>query len=197
MFYWPRCELTEYELQFVRYYKTDNFPGVLRRSYGVILNSLANPNVPGLEQAKTSGQVQISRRSRVFGLSFAGDTSCWRLGIGKANGEDFTGVNPGAPQNPSAFPLASTSPYPIVASMCPGTVYSPLSNLGRPPLGAVIASNRYQSWNEWRLPMLVEPNWEFDPNELLVFTGVPIITTQAILEIMVHVWEFPGWEGCE
>lgn len=198
MFYWPHCELTEYEKRFVRLYKTAQYPGVLRRAYRSILNSHADPNVPDLERPRTSGRVQISRRSRVFALSFAGDCSCWRLSIETASGERFTGVNPGAPQTPSAFPNASTSQAPIVAAMCPGSFYSPLSALGPPPsvldYGIPDVLDRLSGIaSEVRYPLLIEPNWELTPNESLIFSGTPIVTTPIVLEIAVHVWEFPVW----
>ena len=202
MFYWPSCELTDYEKRFVRLYKTDKYPGVLRRTYRVILNSIANINIPELETPHTSGRVQISRRSRVFGLSFAGDTTAWRLSLETASGERFTGINPGAPQTPSTFPNASTSQAPIVAAMCPGSFYSYLSSLGGPPNSFTAQETGGEApvditlalVNEFRLPVMVEPNWELVPNETLIFNGTPIIDQQAILEIAVHVWEFPKWE---
>jgi hypothetical protein len=198
VFYWPNLELTEYEKQFARLYKTPSgIPGVLRRAYRVILNSLPDANIPGLEAAHTSGRVQISRRSRVFALSFAGDTSLWRLSIETASGERYTGVNPGAPQTPSTFPNANTSKAPIVAAMCAGSFYSPLSAMGAPPseIGEPDVSS-FPVVTEFRLPLIIEPNWELVPNETLIFDGVPIVDTQAVLEIAVHVWEFPKWEEC-
>jgi hypothetical protein len=47
---------------------------------------------------------------------------------------------------------------------------------------------------EFRLPLIIEPNWELVPNEVLIFTGIPIVDGQIILEIGVHVWEFENWE---
>lgn len=198
MFYWPHCELTPYELQWVRLYKTGKFPGVLRRIYQVLLNSTANPNVPGLEVPHTSGQVQISRRSRVFGLSFAGDTSQWRVSIESASGERYTPVNPGAPQTPSAFSGVDPSQAPIVASMCPGSFFSPASSLGAPTLGVSGEEGEFDgfaTFNEFRLPLLIEPNWELVPNETLIFTGTAL-ADNVTLEVACHVWEFPKWEGC-
>lgn len=199
MFYWPHCELTEYEKKFVSLYKTDKKPGVLRRAYRVILNSIAVENVPLLEVSRLSGRVQISRRSRVFALSFAGDTANWRLTIQTASGERFTGVNPGAPQNTSAFPGADESDSPIVASMCPGSFFSPVSSLGIPPVAFSADDGEEDATlglvNQFQLPLDIEPNWELVPNEVLIFDGVPINgQTLKVLEIMVHVWEFEDWE---
>jgi hypothetical protein len=204
VFYWPHCELTEYELQFVALYKEEKKggkPGVLRRAYRGLLNTLADPNVPELEVPHTTANIQISRRSRVFALSFAGDTSCWRLNIESASGERFTPVNPGAPQTPSTYDGADPSQAPIVASMCPGSFYSPASFIGRPGMGVPATEvGAFVTNNEFRLPLIVEPNWELVSNETLIFTGTPmqspLVTGQLVLEIMVHVWEFPEWQGC-
>lgn len=218
MWYWPECELTEYELEHVRLYKgvaydhvgnpiLDDkgkpkvFPGVLRRAYRGILNTEAS-DAPLLSVAHTSARIQISRRSRVFAITFAGDVANWRLSITTANGEQFTGKNPGAPQNPTAFTGADDSPFPIVASMAPGSFFSPVSSLGVPPgiFTAVDGDDNDVTLgigNDFMLPLILEPNWQLVPNETLIFEGVPIGDDPLILEITVHAWEFPGMEGEE
>lgn len=198
MFYWPHCELTDFEKKFVSLYKEDGKPGVLRRTYRVILNALADSSVIGFDVPRTEQVLQISRRSRVFGLSFAGDTAAWRLRISNAAGTDYTPINVGAPQVPSAFPDISGVQYPIVASMCPGSIYSLLSSMTPPPPSVVIADEQELGLgSEFQLPLILDPNWQLVPNESLVFQGFPIREGQAVLEIAVHVWEFPGMENCE
>ncbi len=143
MYYWPHLELSEYEKRFVAAYQTKDKPGVLRRTYNVPLNNTAQPTIPGLQNISLQGQVQISRASRVFALTFTGDINAWRLKISTASGTEFT------PRFPNGV-------YPM------------------------------------QLPMIIEPSWELDPNESLIFEGQPIVETALILEISVHVWEFPG-----
>lgn len=151
MFFWPHLELTEYEKNFVGVYKTDTKPGVLRRTYRVLLNNVANPAIPGQEQVHNSGVVQIARRARIFGLTFATDLTQWRLNIMTASGETFTPTLPGQSR-------------PLVSTLAPG-------------FGT--------------LPLIVEPNWELLPNQQLIFEGASITTDAKVLNIAIHVWEFP------
>jgi hypothetical protein len=159
MFFWPHLELTEYEKNFVGIYKTDpsadgktpGKPGVLRRTYKVLLNNVANPAISGQESVHNSGVVQIARRARIFGLTFATDVTQWRLNIMTASGESFTPTLPGQAR-------------PLVSTLAPG-------------FGT--------------LPLIIEPNWELLPNQQLIFEGVCIVETAKILDIAVHVWEFP------
>ncbi len=199
MFTWPQVELTDYELKFVRTYKDGKYPGVLRRAYEVFFNSKADPQTPGLENIKISGQVQISRRTRVFGLTFAGNLGSWRLNIKTASGELMTPV-----------PIGADGP-PIVSSMIAGSSWNALSAFGdqafvsglETPAGAVV-TNFAGSFTAG--PLLIDPNWELSPNETLMFEGTSIdnqATTefpmeapaQKLLAITVHVWEFPGMDG--
>lgn len=206
MFFWPNLELTEYERRFVSHYKTDvpmlgadgkplkdkagkirmrTLPGVLHRTYKVLLNNIANNNVPGLETIHLTGTVKISRRSRVFGLTFAGDTNLWRLNIETATGEKMTPTLPG-----------NDGP-PVVSSMVPGTSWNALASadMAAPTVITVVGPSDVRQIAFNSLPLLIEPNWELLPNESLIFTGTPIpasLATAAILEVAVHIWEFPG-----
>ena len=188
MFYWPHLELTEYERRFVRIYKTDKYPGVLRRMYEVTLNTQETDSLnPSPAQPKLQAAVQITRRARVFGLTFSGDLSRWRLDIETASGERFT---PKLDQSDGA---------PIVSSMVPGSVYSNLSHVGNPP--PALDGDTGQWSQVSTSPLLIEPNWELLPNETLLFRGEPLadpnddpplVPDDLHLCIGVHVWEFPG-----
>lgn len=202
MFYWPHLELTEYEKLFVGRYsellpvlgpdkkpiidpatgrpRMWRKPGVLRRTYRVILNNTIILNVPEYAQIHLEGALQIARRSRVLGLSFSGDAHAWRLRINTASGEEYT-------------PRLAGGTYPVVSAMVPGTSWNITSTdmAGPSPLvfdGAVDAMQI--AW--MGLPLIIEPNWELVPNESLFFTGEPLTTDPILLEIAVHVWEFPG-----
>lgn len=199
MFTWPTIELTEYERKYVRVYKDGKTPGVLRRCYEVFLNSRADPLTPGLEAIKLSGQIQIARRSRVFGLGFAGNLGSWRLQIRTASGELMT------PQ-----PLQADG-FPVVSSMIAGASFNALAAVGdqatvilpgAPPVVNMMGNATFG-------PLMIEPNWELSPNETLIFSGTPIddqlvtgaefvqgdLPAQKLLSIAVHVWEFPGMSG--
>ncbi len=199
MFTWPQLELTDYERQYVRPYKDGVYPGVLRRTYEVFLNTVADPLTPGLEEIKLKGVVQMSRRARVFALGFAGRLGSWRLQIETGSGEQMT------PKS------AQADGFPIVSSMIAGGSWNALSAIGEQPLVAGLAtrtgglvSGFYG--NETQGPMLIDPNWELSANEQLIFWGTSInneLTTefpmvgvaQKVLAISVHVWEFPGMDG--
>lgn len=152
MFPWPHLELTEYEKNFVGAYKTDKKPGVLRRAYSVLLNNVANATLPGQESIHLSAAVQIARRARVFGLTFATDLTRWRLNISTQSGETFT-------------PTLIGQSLPLVSTLAPG-------------FGT--------------LPMIIEPNWDLLPNQQLIFTGTPLDVTAIVLNVTIHVWEFPN-----
>lgn len=198
MFTWPTIELTEYERKYVRTYKDGKTPGVLRRTYEVFLNSVADSLTPGLEQIKLKGQIQIARRARVFALGFAGNLGSWRLDIRTASGELMT------PQS-----TQSDGP-PVVSSMLAGASWNALAAVGDQSTviipGAPPAVN--MMGNATFGPLLLDPNWELSPNETLIFTGTPIENqlvfgaeftaqdiAQKLLSIAVHVWEFPGMSG--
>lgn len=192
MWTWPTLELTEYEQKFVRVYKDDKFPGVLRRTYEILLNTVADPLNPELATIKLEGKVQIARRSRVFALAFAGNLGSWRLQIETASGEQMT---------PKA---AQADGYPIVSSMISGGSWNALSALGDQPVTAGTPSVFNGNFSEG--PMLIDPNWELFPNETLLFRGTPIANqpttaspmtppAQKLLVIAVHVWEFPNMVG--
>jgi len=198
MFAWPNLDLTDYERKFVRIYKTKDKPGVLRRTYKVVLTDTAIPakNLPIIQ---LSAPIQISRRSRVFGLSFSGNTDSWRLNVSNASGTQYTVKD------------AKLNQDPVVSSMVPGTLNNAVSlgalspPLGTTSLGEGIGPNQEKSQilenSKQPFPFIIEPNWLLMPNETLIFTGTPIpvsaligVTTVVLpltLTIAVHVWEFP------
>ena len=186
---WPKLELTDYERKFVRPYKTNKFPGVLRRTYE---RSISNSTqVPMREGLQPSEQVQISRRSRVLGITFSGGLSATRLQITNASGTLYNVKDP------------RTGNFPYVTSLIGSSPYMQGSTLGRkqPPTlqgtneGTLVQNNVYLSGEHGTL--MIDPNWVLTPNETLIFNGdwsdldaldpVPTI----VLNITIHVWEFP------
>lgn len=191
MFYWPHLELTDYEKRFVAAYSTPAVPatksspaipgkpGVLRRLYKVILNNTAHAGVPGYEDIHLTGGVQISRASRVFGLTFSGDVHAWRLKMFLASGTEFT-------------PKLSGGVYPMVSTLSPGASWNLAATTMDQPDNLTINAVATRQIAMQQAPMIIEPNWELDQNETLMFDGEAQSVSALILEIGVHVWEFPG-----
>lgn len=187
MFFWPHLELTEYEKRFVAAYSTPAVPasgrnpaipgkpGVLRRMYKVLLNNTEHPGVTGLEDIHLTGGVQISRASRVFALTFSGDINSWRIKMFLASGTEFT-------------PKLQGGTYPMVCTLSPAASW----NIAATVANAPTFNETFEQFAYMQLPMLVEPNWELDQNETLMFDVEAQTENPIILEVGVHVWEFPG-----
>lgn len=188
MFTWPKLELTDWERKYVRPYAQEvrlangqlgRLPGVLRRVYPLLTTNDTTLGEP-------SNRIQISRRSRVFGLTFSGDISYTRLQITNASGTLYTVGDP------------RTNVQPFVSAMCSGSIYMFGSNNGGlPDFGNVTAvgDDVQLAVNEQTAPLLIEPNWILQPNETLIFNAefdVDSGTAVRVLNIAVHVWEFPG-----
>ncbi len=187
MFLWPELDLTDAERKYVGYYATPEKPGVLRRTYKIVLANRAIP-LAGILQPALIQNLQISRRARVFGLTFAGDVSCWWLEIKTASGEQYT------PPNTLAAQLGNP-PGCLVSSMLPGTPWNVAAVVGAYP-GVGFEGQQYQAG-----PLILEPNGVLVPNETLIFSGTPQLPPLAVppvtvaLEIGIHVWEFPNMAG--
>ena len=188
---WPKLELTDYERQWVRPYKTADKAGVLRRTYERTISN--NPDLAAKPGLGPGAQVQISRRSRVFGLTFSGAVSNTRLQITNASGTLYNVAD------------ARTGLYGYVSSMIGGSPYMFGSALGGKldPLlqgtnqAPVVPPQVFLSGESGAL--MIEPNWVLTPNETLIFNGNwddlgPLVpgTNDAVLNITIHVWEFPG-----
>lgn len=192
MFEWPKLELTDYERQWCAPYKTADKAGVLRRTYErVISNNPLYDLMPGLQP---SAQVQISRRARVFGLSFSGAVSNTRLQITNASGTLYNVADARTHQHAYVSALLGGSPY-MFGSNISGKVSSSFQGPWNDP---VDPHTQYLA-GEWK-PLLLEPNWVLTPNETLIFNGdwtdlgANAIENgmTAVLFIAIHVWEFPG-----
>ena len=206
MWVWPNLHLTEYERKFVSVYKTATKPGVLRRVYKVgLFQRGESVDIPNYERpvTRTSGQIQIARRSRVFGMYFSGNLDSWRLQITNASGTLFTIRDPRRNQDP------------IVSSMVPCSLFN-VASLGgvTPPLDVAVPqispgigingiTDRHYAPIQQPAPLIIDPNWLLLPNETLIFNGTPIQTNYVgtdpqqemipdlALTISIFVWEFP------
>ena len=195
MFAWPTCELTDYELKHVRYYKqpvldsqgnitNKTWPGVLKRVYKAQLYNQNIPTIPRFNNGPVfEDRVLISRRSRVFGFTFTGDVGSWFLEIETASGEKYT-----------------NSPC-LVSSMQAGSYYNANSQVGTPiTLDIGFGAPLSLLWaGQESFGIMVEPNYQLLPNEALIFRGTPaqtILDTDPVpfiqLGIGIHVWEFPN-----
>lgn len=210
MWYWPSLTLTDYEREYVRMYKSDEWPGVLRRAYNLQLASEAQPanNIPA---PKLIDKYQIGRRSRIFAITFSGNPDCWRLSVSNTNGTQYTIPAPRSQQFPIVTSLVAGSyynalalssiPNPINAGPLPGNPVNFTDSIGYSPELNATAFSHFQSF-----PWMIEPNWVCQPNESIFFTGTPIppnfvldggdgpeeFTMPILLNITVYAWEFPG-----
>lgn len=214
MYFWPSLKLTDYEKQFVDVYTQIDSngavikPGVLRRSYTLTLANQAQRD-KGIAAQSHVAQVQISRRARVFAITFSGNTDCFRLSVKNSNGTMY--VNP-APRSQQ---------YPVVTSLIAGSYYNALATGGKAaPLAYNHASNISDAIGDnpgfspqfmggkQSFPWIIEPNWICQPNETLIFQGTDIspsygfvfdangptssATLPKVLNITAFAWEFPG-----
>lgn len=183
MFDWPKLELTDYERKWCAPYKTKTHAGVLRRTYERTIYYSG-------EQGPPNAQLQIARRSRVFALSFSGALSTTRLQITNASGTLYNVRD------------ARTGNYPIITSMLGGSFALAESWVSRsypPTLFADLAATNYSILAGGNSTLLIDPNWVLTPNETLIFNGSwdditidPDTELSQIVNICVHVWEFPG-----
>lgn len=184
MSYWPRCNLSDYERQYTTKYPNpnNNVRGVLRRFYPAKLELTSTQQMP-------SFQFQTARRSKVFGLTFAGDTEYFGIKLQTATGEqlfsDFMEVS------------LLTGGY---TSGLPGMVAGLLSAIN-PNLSLLMPSVN---------PLIFNPAIELSPNQVLTVYGKGLTPFNFVpegypplenppskyrLDMTLHVWEYPGMPG--
>ncbi len=177
MSYWPRCYLSDYEKRYVTKYPDphNNVRGVLRRFYPAVLDLTTSQRQP-------SFQFQTARRSKVFGLTFAGDIEQFAIKLQTATGEQLF----------SDFMEVSLLTGGANAGL-PGMITGVLNP------AAPNASNVLQSVD----PLIFNPAIELAPNQVLTIYGAPLVPygypnnplTSFRLDITMHVWEYPGMPG--
>jgi hypothetical protein len=163
--YWPRLRLTPEEERWnQKYYDPHKVGrGVLRRMY------------PGnLELTSTIRQpvfsFQISRRSRVFAFTAAGDVERFQVEIITSSGERHTAESVYLSQL-----IGGANEFPSTA-----------------PVGALVGVGA--------VPYIFEPNIVLMPNQTLSIRGLETedIEAPAVdyrIDFVLHVWEFPGFPG--
>lgn len=180
--YWPRLRLTPEESQYSIPYDDpgDKRQRVLRRIYYGQLNF----NTTIRQDTET---FQISRRSRVFGLTASGDIDLVEIQIQDVTGEQFT---------TDFIPLSALLGG---GNIDPNTalIFSPFydaANLANPGFNTGFVQGQVSSY----VPFIIEPNIVLAPNQTLTFNGRlinPNITQDVHVSFNTHVWEFPGMPG--
>lgn len=170
---WPRFQLTPDEAKYSSKYEDPrtNKQRVLRRLYTQQLTISA-----ALRQ--DSFQFQISRRSRVFGLTGAGDIDHFLVELIDSTGEQYTA----GPVHLTGL-LAGWNPDPLDE----GGMSYPV------PTPNIIATTRDDG------PFIQEPSIVLAPNQSLNVNATPAdpadLTSTLVIELSLHVWEFPGMPG--
>lgn len=173
---WPRFQLTAEEGKYSSKYEDPrtNKQRVLRRMYYNELNI-------GQAMRVDSIQFQISRRCRVFGLTAAGDIDAFLIELVDSTGEQYTAgpvhlVNLLRGWNPDPYDESAL-----------------VRDDGGIPLGNVIATVTDSG------PFVQEPNIVLAPNQSLNVNVSPAdlgdLTTNFLLGLTLHVYEFPGMPG--
>lgn len=168
-----KLRLTEYEKRWNDYYDTGGKRGVLLRRYPYQFN---------MDSSTRSVTVyhQSARRSRVHMVTWAGDVNAITVDISTSTGESYT-------VDPVHLPILAGSN--VLSTACVS------SNLPGYPSPFNV---RAQSMFAW----IVEPNIVLPGVKQLLFKfGLenPLDTTDPdapyLIAMVVHQWEFPGFEG--
>lgn len=176
--YWPRFRLTPEEAKYNSKYENPKKPvtPVIRRMYNGELNI-----TPTIRQDQET--FQISRRSRVFGLTASGDVNQIEVQISDITGEQFT------------------TDFIAMNDLILGTNWDPRAiELYNPTIVADIGlfTGFISALPGSYMPFIFEPNIVLAPNQTLSFAGRPIDPErQGPLHVSfnLHVWEFPGMPG--
>lgn len=167
---WPTLELTEWEKQYVSYYREGNEKaGVLRRCYPLQMRAT---NLPDDHEVLDQRFVPSGRRTRLFALTFSGDIDNWEITIATAAGELLT-------QDWASVSALLNAPF-----LTP-TLPTRVTNL---PTQTFPGGG----------PLIFDPNVVLERTMTLLLQGrliVPIdpqTPTRYVLNIACHCWEMPN-----
>lgn len=169
---WPSLYLTEDEKRFVRTYPDADRPGVLPRVY--VLPPLIASNIAGEESRAITRFVPSRRRTRVHSVTFSGDLGNWSVSLRTGSGEvlvesaQVTALLNGPQLTPAGFAPDWTAATTLLARVNPGI-------------------------------LAFDPNIVLSGSDQLIFEGVDALfgatpNTRTVLNVAVHVWEFPTME---
>ena len=165
--FWPRLQLTADESKWVsQYYDPNKGRTVVRRIYN---GALSLTDI----QRQPTFNFQIARRSRVFALTASGDLSQFKIQLQNSSGEQYFSE-------------------PIAASNIFGGYNQ------RPPSAIYPDFNQVMGFPFTLAPFVIEPNIVLQPNQTLNLIGsemIPYAGKNYTIEVVFHVWEFPGYHG--
>lgn len=176
---WPRFQVTPDEARYSSKYEDPrtNKQRVLRRMYYNELNLNSNMRADSV-------QFQISRRSRVFGITAAGDIDQFYVELIDSTGEQYTAGRV------------------TLTNLLNGWANNPISFDTSFPIGAggLDLSARTVATVRTDGPFIQEPNIVLAPNQAL---NINVTPTNAVTNLDVayrigltlHVYEFPGMPG--
>jgi hypothetical protein len=185
---WPPLQLTEFEAEYVSHYQTPGegdhpaLPGVYRRAYPLGLQRVRN--FPGESDELVAQFVPSGRYTRVFAMTFSGDLNWWKLSLRTNPGEVLfeealvsSLLNMQANGGSSKIQLTSSffPPSPLLSGC-------PLPLLFEPNIVLPGAANLKFEGD-------ILPEWDALLN--LLDPPQPDARTRSVLNILVHVWEFP------
>lgn len=178
---WPELELTADERQWCDYYASADKPGVLRRCQQV---TLVFSTFPGEENVQSVKFASSGRRTRVFALTFSGDTFWWGIRLTADAGETFITPTSG----PGAATFARIRALQGIAPMSE-TVGGGESNLDGTVTNQQVAE-----------PLIFDPNIVLEGTQEIrvdgeVF-GDPLAGTESgrtLIHVGFHYWEFPDY----
>jgi hypothetical protein len=181
--YWPRLRLTPEESKYSIIYDDPrtNKNAVLRRIYYGQLNF----NSVIRQDTET---FQISRRSRVFGITASGDVNQVEIQIIDVTGEQIT---------TDFIPLANLiggSAFDPRSAL----IFSPFFDVGQNLTDPGFFTGFVQGHMDSYVPFILEPSIVLAPNQTLTFNGRPIspnYSQDLHVSFCTHVWEFPGMPG--
>lgn len=190
MSYWPRLILTDEEKEWcVKYYDPNNpKPFVKRRMYPGFLQLTE-------QQRNPIQSFNIARRSRVFGIDFAGDLPQFKIRLKDVTGEEYT---------PDAVPpnlLVSGSGFNAMALWYGNTI---VNSTALYPFRGALATGRYQNSYIFEPAIILAPNQTLtvegqESQPPVTVTPDPPLLPETIapfrLDMTLHVWEFPGMDG--
>ena len=178
---WPELELTEEERQWCDYYASDKKPGVLRRTQQV---TLVLTTFAGEQNVFSVKFASSGRRTRVFGLTFSGDTLWWRIRMTADAGETFITPTSGPGAAQFAFVRALQGISPIAGSL--GGLDSNLD-------GTVTNQQTAE-------PLIFDPNILLEGTQEIKVDGDVdpqvlgnVEQGRSLLHVGFHYWEFPDY----
>ncbi len=174
----PLLELTTHEKKWNAHYDTGGKRGVILRRYSgftTLSTVVKQASIPFV----------TPRRCRIFGITWAGDVAGITVDIHTTTGERLT---MGPTHIPALSGQCQTSRLTVSTFLAPYPSRTLTTFAGESPPG----------WN-----LILEPNFVLPGSKSLVFDyalenptdTVPVPATPFLITQVLHVWEFPGFEG--